>query len=332
MNKTRKARKPLSRTAKIVIVVVLVIIGFGYPIFFIPVALMVIFKIYETWYFRSDKFQQIKDRIAKHVADCNDLNAHIEDLKKTTIGDQQLDYGSANVNDTSKWNFQRKEYNKYKFGPNVYNCSRTVCDNARQRPLKYVCKYFGIKENQESLEKVETMLNNFEAVEHGKKDLENERAEIINDVRDELPWVIKTFTTEKKLASKLSFTPVDLDTMYFPRYLFQYVSSGGNASLECEVVLDIENLNRFVEYLGERVKWKKSVAGQRALMTSRLRQHILERDHFTCKKCGASTSEEPNLLLEVDHIIPISKGGMTSEENLQTLCWRCNRSKGAKIE
>ena len=40
---------------------------------------------------------------------------------------------------------------------------------------------------------------------------------------------------------------------------------------------------------------------------------------------------EPNLLLEIDHIIPISKGGCTVEENLQTLCWKCNRAKSNKI-
>ena len=34
---------------------------------------------------------------------------------------------------------------------------------------------------------------------------------------------------------------------------------------------------------------------------------------------------------EIDHIIPVSKGGLTTEDNLQTLCWRCNRSKGNKM-
>ena len=95
--------------------------------------------------------------------------------------------------------------------------------------------------------------------------------------------------------------------------------------------MDIDNLNRFVSFLSEKIKFSKSVAGQRALMTSKLRKHIKERDGFTCKICGASIQQEPNLLLEIDHIIPVSKGGMTTEENLQTLCWRCNRSKGSKI-
>lgn len=36
-------------------------------------------------------------------------------------------------------------------------------------------------------------------------------------------------------------------------------------------------------------------------------------------------------ILEVDHIVPVSKGGLSEPENLQTLCWRCNRAKGAKM-
>lgn len=59
-----------------------------------------------------------------------------------------------------------------------------------------------------------------------------------------------------------------------------------------------------------------------------LRPQILARDNYTCQKCGLSIYDEPNLLLEVDHIVPISKWGQSTPENLQTLCWKCNRSKG----
>ena len=66
-------------------------------------------------------------------------------------------------------------------------------------------------------------------------------------------------------------------------------------------------------------------------MTPELRNKIKKRDNYTCQKCGVSVKDEPTLLLEVDHIIPISKGGKSVEENLQCLCWKCNRSKGTKI-
>lgn len=66
-------------------------------------------------------------------------------------------------------------------------------------------------------------------------------------------------------------------------------------------------------------------------MTAKLRTKIKERDCYTCCSCGNSTEKEPNLLLEIDHIIPVSKGGLTTEENLQTLCWKCNRAKGSNM-
>lgn len=66
-------------------------------------------------------------------------------------------------------------------------------------------------------------------------------------------------------------------------------------------------------------------------MTTSLREKIKIRDNYTCCFCGNSVAKEPNLLLEIDHIIPISKNGSTTEDNLQTLCWKCNRSKGNKI-
>lgn len=70
---------------------------------------------------------------------------------------------------------------------------------------------------------------------------------------------------------------------------------------------------------------------QRRLATPALKEAIKMRDNYTCCECGNSIYKEPNLLLEVDHIIPISKGGKTEPDNLQTLCWKCNRAKSNKI-
>jgi len=136
---------------------------------------------------------------------------------------------------------------------------------------------------------------------------------------------------KKNMIRKLGFEDIDFSNLYFPKYTFRYVSAGGNSSMSCGITFDINNLERFVKYLSELVKFRKTAEGQRALMTTSLRKYIKERDNYTCKCCGLSVKEEPNLLLEIDHIIPVSKGGLTTEENLQTLCWRCNRSKGAKI-
>ncbi|WP_396654390.1 HNH endonuclease [Microbacterium sp.] len=66
-------------------------------------------------------------------------------------------------------------------------------------------------------------------------------------------------------------------------------------------------------------------------MTALLREFIKQRDNYTCKTCPAPVAISPNLLLEVDHIIPVSKDGMSAVENLQTRCCRCNRCKSNKI-
>lgn len=71
-------------------------------------------------------------------------------------------------------------------------------------------------------------------------------------------------------------------------------------------------------------------AKERQKMTTNLKKFILERDDYTCQVCGASLHNDFNLKLEVDHIVPVSKGGKTDPSNLQTLCRKCNRSKGAK--
>lgn len=63
-------------------------------------------------------------------------------------------------------------------------------------------------------------------------------------------------------------------------------------------------------------------------ISERMRFRVLARDGFTCQSCGASPIKERGVELNVDHIIPWSKGGETIESNLQTKCQRCNLGKG----
>ena len=52
---------------------------------------------------------------------------------------------------------------------------------------------------------------------------------------------------------------------------------------------------------------------------------VYKRDGGRCQECGATED------LQLDHIIPFSKGGATTVENLQLLCGKCNRAKSDKI-
>lgn len=118
-----------------------------------------LWKLYEHCYFNSQNFKAIKQRIATYAKSCNELNEHIESLKDTTLISNKVDYGDATYHDSSKWNYQRKYLKDQKYEPNVHQCSRSVCDNARKKPFEYVCKYFGIKANEETLSNFETILN-----------------------------------------------------------------------------------------------------------------------------------------------------------------------------
>lgn len=56
-----------------------------------------------------------------------------------------------------------------------------------------------------------------------------------------------------------------------------------------------------------------------------IRSFIFERDGFACTYCGIDES------LHCDHVVPKSKGGDESPNNLTTACKSCNLSKGDKL-
>ena len=58
-----------------------------------------------------------------------------------------------------------------------------------------------------------------------------------------------------------------------------------------------------------------------------VRIKVLSRDNFRCIYCGKSPATDVGTKLHIDHIIPFSKGGTNTAENLQTLCEECNLGK-----
>lgn len=67
----------------------------------------------------------------------------------------------------------------------------------------------------------------------------------------------------------------------------------------------------------------------------KLKELIYNRDDYTCKYCGykakPGTYSWKMLPIEIDHVIPVSKGGKNIESNLVCACRRCNRKKHNKI-
>lgn len=81
------------------------------------------------------------------------------------------------------------------------------------------------------------------------------------------------------------------------------------------------------EFLDVNGQTKKETHKTSRDINLRLRFIVMQRDNFKCCSCGRSPSTTSGLELQVDHIIPWSKGGETVLDNLQTLCSDCNLGK-----
>lgn len=70
------------------------------------------------------------------------------------------------------------------------------------------------------------------------------------------------------------------------------------------------------------------IATRRKPMTKGVRFEVFKRDQFTCAYCG---SHPPAVILHVDHILPVAKGGGNDIDNLITACADCNQGKSSRL-
>jgi len=131
-------------------------------------------------------------------------------------------------------------------------------------------------------------------------------------------------SAEKRLLQQEELKPIVEPEFELRIYYTYYGENRFNVVKFCysEIIIAVADAVK-------RIASQSVVQQERKLMTDKLRFDILKRDGFSCKICGKKASD--GVSLEVDHIIPVSKGGRTENSNLQTLCIRCNRGKGVVL-
>jgi|GEM_PF-2776371 len=88
---------------------------------------------------------------------------------------------------------------------------------------------------------------------------------------------------------------------------------------ENSLTIDIPNILKYREVNAARVLDVSSIEWRV------LRKAVFKRDSFTCQYCGKPV-EKP----DCDHVMPLSRGGLSTMDNLVTACPSCNRSKNDK--
>lgn len=299
-------------------------------VLFILIAGPVIRAIRKNLYFASERFRSLKEQTASVVSGHNEIANYVSEIR--TLGSFGIGVSSsgqyahlASFENTSVWN-NRRDRNVADYAPQVHNASLQVVRSAKADPIKYVMKYFSIKADQRTLIAVQRVAEDVSRLQEAIANVKDREADIAAKI-DPPAFILKHYNDQFWDQVGVQLPPIEVP---YPQYKFQYISPGGNSSQETTIKLNTQILEGLSATLVDKIRWSKSAAGQRALMTASLRTFIKERDNYTCMNCGISVAAEPHLLLEIDHIIPVSKGGLSVPENLRALCWKCNRAKGAR--
>lgn len=290
-------------------------------------------RIAKDLYFQSEEFLAIKSEVDSLVVEHNAVAEYVTEIYSKGL----FDLGASTTGRYAHLASVRKvEYQNYKgaqyeptYHPNVHNASLQVVSNAERDPIHYLMKYFHIYPDAETLKEVQQISMDIARLEAAIENLHRRENHILTRINPP-KFIVKHYMREFWERVRVYQSPI---VVPYPTYKFEYVSAAGNKERTVTITLNIPTLEALSETIAREIRRRESVAGQRALMTAKLREWVKARDQYTCQNpsCGLSIMQEPNLLLEVDHIIPISRGGLSEPDNLQTLCWRCNRAKGSKM-
>lgn len=279
-------------------------------------------------YYNSSEFAQIKEICNSLNTSRKEFNEYIEEKAQSIskLFGTRIARNETQIEDG--YNYIRAY--KKSITPFTAEVSSAVFGSAENNPIDYVIKYFYPNKSQynDQIQKLKVLIEELETLKEAKIIIDNYKKDYDQYIQNVPDYVLQN--DEDGFYQRLGLAIID-EAVLNVEYKFTYTSGGGMAQRSFTIPMNEENIIELINRLESKLTLQAQTKEQRALMTSKLRAYIKQRDNFTCCQCGNSTDKEPNLLLEVDHIIPIAKGGLTVEDNLQTLCWKCNRSKGSKL-
>lgn len=277
-------------------------------------------------YYASPEFEALYT----HCATCMDMQREFNEyvdakLKKLTtyLGTRVCRDATIHTDTVDYLHPYQKE-----ISPFTAELSAQVFASAENNPLQYIVKCFYPDKAQypAQIQNLQMLLNEMATLREAKAIIDEHKQVVAKHLSNVPPFVMEY---EDMLYERLGLVTINEKTLTVA-YRFAFTSASGRAQRFFDVPMTEDMIVQIIHALEDKLTMKAFAKEQRNLMTPALRHKIKTRDNFTCCVCGNSTAREPNLLLEIDHIQPVAKGGCTIESNLQTLCWRCNRSKGTK--
>lgn len=153
------------------------------------------------------------------------------------------------------------------------------------------------------------------------------------DVQDKKKLEIRKPDLISMVGAKAHFSLMDLplSAVSTVEELHAFFRIGGHAIIDGEmvkehwsdllnpkIVVSDDRSNGFLEYESLEKKYVQRFA------KGQLRMEVLKRDNFRCRICGTGPDDDVHYRIEAHHIKPWCEGGMTSPNNLITLCTTCH--------
>lgn len=226
-------------------------LGSPWPLMFVPFLVCVGYEMYirfyVDWYFRSDKFADLKSRVSWLVKEYNDYSSSIRKLAGALCSGM-LGVGSESTDVMAQF-WGRVRASNYGVsvtsdGKYIHKCSREIVEQAYMDAFPMICKYFSIEVSEPTAVYFESLLKSFEVAESSLKMLEDDRKRVLSESVGFVPVIVfKKYNT--RLQAELGLNDMRDFRLPYPVFMFK------SEDAKCATRMDVPTLRRFISYIRE---------------------------------------------------------------------------------